>query len=73
MGRSHTSAGSDAVWIVRHDESLVNSVLGVFLTEREASDFADEVEGRFENGVIYSRYPVGYRYDERPGHVTFQG
>jgi hypothetical protein len=61
----------EGVWIVSHDESPHNTVLGVFTTQDEASAFADEVERRFTDGVIYSRYPVGYRYDRGSGHVTY--
>jgi len=59
------------VWIVLHDESPHNTVLGVFATEPEASRFADEVESRFPQGVIWTRFAVGYRYDRGPGHVEF--
>ncbi|KZC96293.1 hypothetical protein AWH51_03665 [Clavibacter tessellarius] len=53
------------------DESPHNTVLGVFAREPEASQFADEVEARFPQGVIYTRFRVGYRYDPGPGHVEF--
>ncbi|WP_104111899.1 hypothetical protein [Arthrobacter sp. N199823] len=56
-------------WIVQHDESAHNTVLGVFATQDEAQSFAEAVGGRFTNGVIFSSYPVGYRYDEGPGYV----
>lgn len=59
------------MWIVLHDESPHNTVLGVFATESEASKFSVEVEALFPQGVIYSRFAVGYRYDHGPGHVEF--
>ncbi|POH72170.1 hypothetical protein [Arthrobacter glacialis] len=58
------------VWIVQHDETAHNTVLGVFATQDEAQSFAEEVGGRFANGVIFSSYQVGYRYDEGPGYVA---
>ncbi len=52
-----------SVWIVQHDESPHNTVLGVFGSLTEADAFAAEVRGRFPDGVIYSEYALGYRYD----------
>ncbi len=52
------------VWIVQHDESPDNTVLGVFATQHEACVFMDEVGDEFENGVICSAFPVGYRYTD---------
>ena len=52
-----------SVWIVQHDESPDNTVLGVFGSLAEAGEFAEEVKARFANGVIYSEYAIGYRYD----------
>lgn len=60
-----------AVWIVQHDQSPHNTVLGVFATERDATAFAEEVKHQFPNGVIYSRFQVGYRFDRGPGHATY--
>jgi len=60
-----------AVWIVQHDESAHNTVLGVFGSQEEAQDFAEKVGDQFENGVLYSRYELGYRYDTGTGHVSF--
>ena len=59
------------VGIVQHDESPDNTVLGVFASASEAEKFAEEVGDRFENGVLYSSYEVGYRYDAGTGHVSF--
>ncbi len=60
------------VWIVQHDESPDNTVLGVFATEDEASAFMTEVEKDFENGVLCSAFPVGYRYtDGAAGYSKF--
>jgi hypothetical protein len=53
-----------SVWIVQHDESPHNTVLGVFATPDEADRFAAEIKGQFENGVIYSEFAVGYRFDQ---------
>lgn len=59
------------VWIVLQDESPHNTVLGVFATQVEAFDFAEEIRDQFVNGVIYTRFPVGYRYNGGPGHVSY--
>ena len=59
------------VWIVQHDESAHNTVLGVFATSAEAESFAEQVESQFKNGVLYSRYEIGYRFDRGPGHTSF--
>ena len=53
-----------SVWIVQHDESPDNTVLGVFGSLAEADEFAEGVKARFANGVIYSEYAIGYRYDD---------
>ena len=52
------------VWIVQHDESPHNTVLGVFAGQDEAVAFMDEVAAGFENGVFCSAFPVGYRYTD---------
>lgn len=54
---------SRTVWIVCQDETPDNTVLGVFETQAEAAALADEIQGRFENGVIYFSWVVGTRYD----------
>jgi hypothetical protein len=59
------------VWIVRHEESPRSNILGVFASEDEAARFADEVEDRFEDGVVYSSFAVGFRYDHGTGHASF--
>lgn len=53
-----------SVWIVQHDESPHNTILGVFAGSKEADAFAAEVKDQFENGVIYSEYAIGYRFDQ---------
>lgn len=58
MGSEHK------VWIVQHVESPHNTGLGVFASSEEADAFADEVQHQFENGVIYSSFSVGYRFDD---------
>lgn len=50
------------VWIVQHDEHPHNTVLGVFATSEEAMAYMDEAQGEFENGVICSAFPIGYRH-----------
>ena len=52
-----------AVWIVQHDESPHNTILGVFGDQQSAVDFADEMGYRFPNGVIWGKYKIGYRSD----------
>jgi hypothetical protein len=60
------------VWIVQHDEEeLFNAVLGVFASEDEAEEFAEEIKNEYARGAIYSRYEIGYRYNRGPGHVSF--
>lgn len=51
------------MWIVQHDESAHNTVLGVFASLDEADAFATAVRSRFADGVIYSEFALGYRYD----------
>ncbi|UOR01683.1 hypothetical protein MUN77_16470 [Leucobacter allii] len=51
-----------SVWIVCHDESPDNTVLGVFRTAEEAGAYAEEVQHLFANGVIYCAFPIGYRH-----------
>lgn len=57
---------SQEVWIVQHDETPDNTVLGVFATQEEAAVFAEEVSDDFPDGVIFSKYQVGFRYDRGP-------
>ena len=52
------------IWIVQHDESPDNTVLGVFADEAAADRFAKEVQHRWANGVLIASYAIGYRYDE---------
>jgi hypothetical protein len=58
------------VWTVCQDETPHNTVLGVFETEAEARDLADQVQGRFPQGVIHFSWVVGARYDEGSGYST---
>lgn len=62
---------TESVWIVQHDESPHNTVLGVFSTEDEAAAFAESAKSAFPNGLIYARYEIGYRYDRGTGHAVF--
>ena len=52
------------MWIVQHDESPDNTILGVFASHGEAAAFAAEIEDQFPNGVIHSSFAVGYRFDQ---------
>lgn len=61
---------SQTVWIVCQDETPHNTVLGVFETEAEASNLADQVQDRFANGAIYFSWLVGTRYDEGTRYST---
>lgn len=63
-GETKKMGSEHKVWIVQHDESPHNTVLGVFASSEEAEAFADEVQHQFENGVIYSSFKVGYRFDD---------
>lgn len=58
------------VWIVQHDESPHNTVLGVFATGAEADAFMDTVKDDYENGVICSSFPVPFRSTD--GVVRYQ-
>lgn len=49
------------VWIVQHDESPDNTILGVFATDDEAYEFMETVKHNYENGVILSSFPIGFR------------
>lgn len=51
------------VWIVQHDASPHNTVLGVFANQDDALAFADEVKDRWKDGVITAPFEIGYRYD----------
>ncbi|KZC95748.1 hypothetical protein [Clavibacter tessellarius] len=59
------------VWVVQHDETPDNTILGVFATRQEAYAFAEEVTDRFPNGAMTVRFPIGYRYDRGTGYVEF--
>ncbi|HEU5222846.1 MAG TPA: hypothetical protein VFU07_04100 [Candidatus Lumbricidophila sp.] len=61
----------DRVWIVQHDSSPNETVLGVFATMQEAHEFAETVGKRFPNGAIFTSYPIGYRYDQPPHSTQF--
>ncbi|GEM_PF-1159396 len=50
------------VWIVQHDETPHNTVLGVFDAQEEAASYAEEVGPLHKNGVIYAFFPLGYRF-----------
>lgn len=61
------------MWIVCHDESPDNTILGVFRTSEEADEYAKEVGHMYENGVIYSGYRMGYRHiDESHRFFTYE-
>lgn len=59
------------VWIVQHDESAHNTILGVFGSQDEAQIFAEHVGSDFSNGAIFSRYRVGYRFDRGTGQAQY--
>ena len=67
----HLTTKLSEVWVVQHDESPDNTVLGVFATQDEARVFMDEVKEGFKNGVICSAFPVGYRYTD--GASSYSG
>ena len=60
-----------SVWIVQHDESPHNTVVGVFATSEEANAFAEEAKSDFADGLLVARYPLGYRYDAGTGRSTY--
>ncbi len=60
----HLTTTLSEVWIVQHDESPDNTVLGVFATQDEARLFMDEIKDAFEGGVFCSAFPAGYRYTD---------
>lgn len=51
----------NSVWIIQHDDSPHNTILGVFATADEASAYADIVHSHYPNGVITTNFPIGYR------------
>lgn len=53
-----------------NDETLDNIVLAVFETQAEAAEPADEIQDRFEGGVISFSRLVGTRYDEDTRHIS---
>lgn len=59
----------DSVWIVQHDESPDDTVLGVFASPEEAHEYAQLVQGEFENSVIITEFEIGYRH--RDGAVRY--
>lgn len=50
-----------SVWIVQHDESPHNTVLGVFATPEEAHEYAELMHADYVNGVITTEFDIGYR------------
>lgn len=53
------------VWIVQHDESPHDTILGAFGDEQSASDYADVMGFQFTNGVIWGKCKIGSRVDSR--------
>ena len=49
------------VWIVHHDSSPDNNILGVFDKEDEAYAYQELVAGDYPNGVLLTPYPVPWR------------
>jgi hypothetical protein len=56
----------DPVWIAFTDTpDAPAQILGVFATQKGASDFVDEVFGDFpDSSLLYGEYAIGWRYDE---------
>lgn len=52
----------NGVWIVQHDESPHNTVLGVFAAEEVATAYMEKIKDNFRNGVLLSYFPIGYRH-----------
>ena len=57
-------AADVGVWIVQHDERPDNTILGVFASKGEAAAFAEEIRDQFVDGVIFSFFGIGYRFDQ---------
>lgn len=55
---------------MQHDDSPHDTVLGVFATSHEADAFMETVKDDYENGVICSSFPIGYRFTD--GAVRYQ-
>ncbi|WP_298253259.1 hypothetical protein [uncultured Arthrobacter sp.] len=53
-----------------HDETPDNTVLAVFETHAEAAAPAEEIQDRFEGGVIFSSRLVDTRYVEGTRHIS---
>lgn len=60
----------EQVWIVQHDESPDNTILGVFATDKEAYEFMETVKNDYADGVILSSFPIGFRATD--GVVQFR-
>ena len=54
----------EGVWIVQHDETPHNTVLGVFATAEEAAEYADAVHVNYADGVITTEFPIGFRFED---------
>ena len=59
------------VWIVQHDESPDNTILGVFATSEAAAEFAEQVKDGFSDGVVFAGYDVPYRFNTGLGHASY--
>jgi len=54
----------EEVWIVFHDVSPDNNILGVFVDEEEAREYAERIGSNYPTGVLTSPFPVPWRSDD---------
>lgn len=53
------------VWIVFHDSSPHNTILGVFDNAEDAGAYAEEIGREYENGALITNLPVPWRATDR--------
>ncbi|MFP1602043.1 hypothetical protein ACLD0U_05050 [Microbacterium sp. 2216-1] len=57
------------VWIVYHDSSPDNNILGVFDDEAEAYEFQERIAPEYEQGALLSLFPVPWRCTDRATEI----
>lgn len=51
----------DKVWIVYHDSSPDNTILGVFNNAEDAQEFQETVGSEYPKGALLTPFPVPWR------------
>ncbi len=57
--------GMSEVWIVYHDSTPDNNILGVFDSLDDADSYAEEIGPMWEKGALVSRFPVPWRSTDK--------